>query len=191
MITIKSNIKEFLKAYRERVDKVKNVLNTFAEKLAERMREDMNQAIISSKAIWAPVVESDNPKEKQDERGKMGTYSSIPISISSIGENAVRVSIGDTLRPHTMKDGKVVNPAFFIEFGFGIIGQNNPMQNANEFGWIYNKSGHQEAWWYVGFDGGFRLSAGAKGINFMYNTIQRYKEGWKKFLQELMESANV
>ena len=39
----------------------------------------------------------------------------------------IRVSIGEKITPHNMSDGNRVNPAYFIEFGFGIVGQNNPM----------------------------------------------------------------
>lgn len=192
MITVKSNIKQFLENYRKKVENFKVVLNTVAEKLATRMAHDMYEEIARTENVWA----IDDKPNFHDETGKMGyahTGKSFEywFDIQHTSDRSVRVGIGENIQPHLMSDGNLVNPAYFIEFGFGIVGQNNPMKNADAYNWIYNKKNHNEAWYYGGYDAEIHLSDGAKGINFMYNTIQRYKDNWQKYLGELLkEQAN-
>lgn len=194
MIKVSSNINEFLKHYKKRVSNFKDMLENIAEKLAKRMSEDMYKEIQENEAMWAPF----NPETEQNERGKMGTYKGKSFDfwfeINSMGENAVRVSIGEKIKPHEMSDHSLVNPAYFIEFGFGIIGQQSPAKNAELYGWSYNKNNHSkynnppdDPWIYEGFDHWLRQSRGAEGINFMYRTIDKYRNGWKYYLKELLE----
>ena len=182
MITVNSNINEFLENYRKRVANFKTVLNSIAQKLAERMSADMKKIIFDETYTWSPDAE-DN-----DETGKMAYHRGVDISfdITSIGDNAVRVSIGGNLDKHEMSDGTMVNPIYFIEFGFGLRGKENPATNHSKFGWEYNKNSHNDAWWYEGWDGEWHLSDGAKGTNFMYRTIDAYRNGWKQYLKEIM-----
>lgn len=191
MIKIKSNIDSFLNKYRKKCETFKTSLREVAEKLAKRMSEDMFDIISKNEDVWA-INDKDN---FNDESGKMAFHKGKNLedwfTIESIGDNAMRVSIGDNLRKHEMEDGSLVNPAYFVEFGFGIVGQDNPMKNADRYNWRYNKNGHIEAWTYEGWDGLLHESSGAKGINFMYNTIQDYKNNWLKYLNELMENANA
>ena len=192
MITVKSNINEFLKNYRKKVANFKSTLNVLAEKLAERMSADMKDIIFKETYTWSP--DADN----NDETGKMAYHRGVDIAfdITSIGNNAVRVSIGENLSKHEMKNGDIVNPIYFIEFGFGVRGQRNPATNHSKFGWEYNLNNHTEGgdpdspWWYEGFDGEYHLSDGTKGINFMYRTIDKYRNGWQQYLKELMTEIN-
>lgn len=173
MITIKSNIKQFLENYRKKVENLKVVLDNVAEKLAQKMCAFMALEISSLKYVWV-------------EEGNLQDVKNIDFDIESIGTNSVRVSIGKNLTPFEMKDGTLVNPAFFIEFGFGIVGQNNPKQNHEAFDWEYNINGHTTAWYYKYNDEYYR-SEGRQGINFMYNAQQKAKE----FLMEILkEQAN-
>lgn len=183
MIRVKSNIKGFLKAYRKKVENVKSILNGFAEKLAQRMSEDMLDEILTTKATWAPN------ELQQDETGKMGTIEDVKFEIVSTSNTSVKVVIGENLPKHKMSDGNVVNPVYFIEFGFGIMGKENPQEKAEDFGWIYNKEGHEVAWWYKGFDNKSHYSKGAVGINFLYRTIDKYKKDWKDYLIQLLNEG--
>lgn len=186
MITVKSNIDKFLKNYRKKVEARKSVLNGIAEKLAKKMSNDMKDIIKREMYVWSP--DADN----NDETGKMAYHRSKidnMFSIESLGYNSVRVSIGDNLQKHDMGDGNLVNPAYFIEFGFGLRGQANPANNHEKYGWKYNLNSHNDAWYYEGWDGEFHISDGTVGTNFMYNTIQEYRNNWKKYLNELMAEA--
>lgn len=188
MITVKSNINEFLKTYRKKVGNFKTMLNSIAKKLAERMSADMKKIIFEETYTWSPDAD-DN-----DETGKMAFHRGVDIAfdITSIGDNAVRVSIGNNLQQHEMTDGTMVNPIYFIEFGFGVRGQQSPAPNHSKFGWEYNINGHTKGgyppspWAYEGWDGEWHLSDGTKGTNFMYRTIDAYRNGWRQYLKELM-----
>lgn len=170
-VKVKSNIKEFLENYRKKVENFKVILNTIAEKLAQKMVEFMRNEIETNRFQWA-------------EKGKLETITNVDFAITPLGEKSVRVSIGDNLRKYTMSDGTLVNPAFFIEFGFGIVGQNNPKKNHEYFDWEYNINGHTHAWFYVGFDGQFYESKGVEGINFMYKAQLNAKQYLKELLKE-------
>lgn len=183
MITVKSNIDEFLKAYKKKVDRFQSVLQGFAEKLAKKMSDDMLQDIFTTKMTWAPN------ELQQDETGKMGTIEDVRFDIVPTSNTSVKVVIGENLPKHIMTDGTLVNPVYFIEFGFGIVGQENPQKNTENFGWVYNKEGHETAWWYKGFDGKAHYSKGAAGINFLYRTIDKYKTDWKNYLIQLLNEG--
>ena len=75
-----------------------------------------------------------------------------------------------------MSDGTLVNPAFFIEFGFGILGEKAPMKDHEKCEWEYNINGHTKGWSYLGRDGDFHGSKGRVGTNFMYNAKQKAKD---------------
>jgi hypothetical protein len=187
MITISSNINEFLKTYRKKVEKIKNVLLGIAEKLANQMAQDMYNEIKRTENIWAIEDNLNN----HDETGKMGFHMGKDFNywfdIQLLENNSARVTIGQKAEPHILKDGTIVNPAFFIEFGFGIVGQNNPAKNSEAVGWVYNKNNHEKAWQYLGWDFVDHISDGAKGINFMYNTIEKYRGNWSNYLKQLFK----
>ena len=158
------------------------------------MSEDMKAIIRNQMYVWSP--DADN----NDETGKMAYHRDKiegMFQIENLGNNSVRVSIGENLQKHELSDGTLVNPAYFIEFGFGVRGQKSPAKNHEKYGWEYNLNNHDESgfplpspWVYEGWDGGFHTSDGTVGTNFMYLTIQKYKDNWLKYLKELMESAN-
>ena len=176
MISVKSNIKGFIENYKKKVANLNIVLNNIANKLAEKMSTDM-KSLIQTDSKWK-------------EHGNLSKINNVDFRIEPISQNSVRVHIGEKLPKFEMSDGTLVNPAFFIEFGFGIIGQNSPKQGAEKHDWQYNIRGHKDAW-YFWYEGVLMESEGREGINFMYNTIQRYKDNWQNYLKELLkENAN-
>lgn len=173
MITIRSNIDKFLDNYRKKTSAVKTSLTNIAEKLAQKMSTDMAFEISQLRYVWV-------------EEGNLSTVSNIDFDINVVGTNSVRVSIGNNLTPFEMSDGTLVNPVYFIEFGFGIVGENNPKENHAKYDWEYNINGHEGAWYYRGLNGELLESSGREGINFMYRVIQNYKYNWKNYLNELI-----
>lgn len=176
MITVKSNINEFLKNYKKRIANFKIMLNQLAVKLAERMSEDMKKRI-QEDTRWK-------------EHGNLSTINNVDFTIEPIGENSVKVIVGKNLPKFEMSDGTLVNPAFFIEFGFGIEGQDKPKENHDKYNWQYNIRGHEDSWFFW-YDGILMESKGREGINFIYNVLEEYRTNWQQYLKELMESINV
>ena len=176
MITVKSNITEFLKNYRKKVGDFKSTLNVLAEKLVERIKADMLRVIEGKQFVW------------QEEAGNLAEIepSDIDFTTTQVGENTIRVSIGERLPRFPMSDGTRVNPIYFIEFGFGIEGQENPMANTEKYGWRYNINHYIDGWTYLDSDGEEQFSRGREGTNFLYNTIETYRTNWKQYVAEIM-----
>ena len=176
---ISSNIDEVLKRFGKRREALRLTLENFAEQLAEKMSEDMKTEIFSNRSVWA-------------EKGGLDYITSVQFDIVKTGNNSVRINIGGNLPKHKMSDGTLVNPVYFIEFGFGIEGEDSPMKNADKYDWEYNINGHQHGWTFAGRDGLFHYSEGREGLNFLYNTIEKYKQNWKDYLIEMIkENLNV
>lgn len=92
-----------------------------------------------------------------------------------IKDNVATIYIGRNTKPIEMKDGRTVNPYYFIEFGWGIRGEESPVNYHSQNGWEYNINGHIHAWWYVGSNGEPRASYGRTGIDFLYRAMQKLK----------------
>ena len=172
MITVTSNIEEFLKHYKKRIQNFNDELGSIAEKLAKRMSEDMKR-LIQSDRRW-------------QEHGNLSIINDVDFRIEKLSTNSVKVFIGENLPKFIMTDGTLVNPSFFIEFGFGIVGEQKPKEGSKKHNWEYNINRHKESWffWYNGI---LMESEGREGLNFIYNTIQRYKDNWTSYLKELLE----
>ena len=179
MVSITSNIDQFLKDFRRVTYGYNSVIRLIAIKVAQRMCEDMALEISQLKYIW------------EEDGGGMSDLPQIDFDIKSESEGSIVVSIGENLPKLEMKDGNTVNPAYFIEFGFGIVGQNSPKHNRSKYDWKYNIHGHEHEWYFRGKYNELLKSSGREGINFMYNVIQKYKKGWKDVFESLIEERNL
>lgn len=171
MITIKSNINSFLKAYRKRINPIINVLPVFAEKLAKKMSEDMQN-----------FIKTDN---RWKDNGNLSRVNTVDFRTERLSDNSVRVFVGENLPQFEMRDGTMVNPAFFIEFGFGIVGENKPKQRADKYSWRYNINDRGDAWWFK-FDGEWFKTKGKEGLNFIYIIMDKYRNGWREYFEQLI-----
>lgn len=196
MIKVSSNINSFLKHYKKKVEAFKASLDDLAYKLAQKMSSDMAYEIASLRYVWT-------------EEGNLDKVSGVDFNIVKTSETSVRVTIGDSLPKITVGDSQIsrlrgrvpqeVNPVYFIEFGFGIAGERNPQKNHEEHGWEYNINQHKSAWFYYDStvvpaeDGSgewkppLLRSEGRQGINFMYNTIEKYRGNWLMYVSELIK----
>ena len=179
VITTTSNINGFLDKFRRKSRAITDSIKEIATRLAEVMSEDMAIEISSLKYIW------------EEDLGGMSNLPPIDFQITPIGNTEVVVMVGKHMPRLKMKDGTYVNPAYFIEFGFGIVGQEDPKKGYKEYDWEYNVNDHDKAWYFRGKDGSLQKSAGREGINFMYNTIQKYKDKWKDLFIELVKEKSL
>ena len=175
MIKVTSNIDGFIEAYKKRIKLFENKLNKIAKKLAKRMVDDMEKLIKEDKR-W-------------QEHGNLSRIDKVDFRIESISTQSVKVYVGEKLPKFEMTDGEFVNPAYFIEFGFGIVGQEKPKINHDKYGWEYNIHDYKESWLFF-YDGILMESSGREGINFIHNTVQKYRDNWKVYLKELMEQED-
>ena len=94
------------------------------------------------------------------------------------------ILIGQNTAPIEMKDGRMVNPYLFIQFGYGIVGEENPVQYHLFNRWEYNVNNRVKAWTYIGGDGKTYWTRGRKGTNFFYNVINKYRSEWKNIVRD-------
>lgn len=176
MITISSNINDFISKYKNRVNKINAVLGMLAERLAQRMSADMKE-LIDKDRRW-------------QEDGNLSRISQVDFRVETIENNKVRVHVGENLPKFVMmNDGTLVNPAFFIEFGFGIVGEQNPKQNHSAYNWEYNINGHKTSWFFR-YEGKLIRSSGREGVNFIYTIMQEYKNNWEKYFRDLLSEID-
>lgn len=171
MINITCNINEFLSNYKKKTNSFIFTLQKLAYDLAVKISQDMRNMILKD-TRW-------------EEEGNMSDINDVTFRPEILSNNMVRVHIGENLPLIEMSDGTLVNPAFFIEFGFGIVGEQNPKENHENYGWDYNINDHKD-YWFFKYNGELLKSKGREGINFMYITMQEYAIKWKAYFYELL-----
>ena len=174
MITVKSTgvdkIIERIKSIQDSCNV--NSLSPITEKIAERIKDFIINRYISTGTVW------------QEKNGNLSTVSGDDVLVIKNADNYV-ITIGSRTQPFDMPDHSndtsglyaglptQVNPYFFIEFGFGIAGQDSPVKNAEKWGWRYNIHNHTQAWTFIGLDGTPTESIGVHGagaINSLLNS---------------------
>lgn len=108
-----------------------------------------------------------------------------------VGQNTPRITLGN---------GDQVNPYLFIEFGFGIEGQEHPALYARENQWQYNINQHKNFIIYANEYYNSSMTKedrklntvwtrGTKGINFFYNTTRKYRKIWRDLVSKDIKLA--
>lgn len=181
-IKIKSNFSEFAKRIRQIPELIDEAMRFAVEEVLERMQNDMKNEIESMRSVW---LEKGSQLDYVDSIQHLGNDIEYEISGNSgiiyVGRNTMEIE---------MKDGRMVNPYFFIEFGYGIVGADNPVQYSSQSGWAYNVNGHRNSWSYAAWDSNpddprWIHTKGRRGIDFFYRITRKYRENWK----ELAEAA--
>lgn len=186
MINIKSNINDFIKRFDNRIKKVNNSLENIAYRIAQEMSNDMMREISLNRFVWL------------QQGSELENIGAIDFNILKTGNNSVIVSIGESLPKirvgesvSSKKRGQPIqdiNPMFFVEFGFGIIGEQRP-KNTMSYEWEYNINDRNNSWYFKGrFDELYKTSGG-EGINFMFNTIIKYRNKWKEIVMREIKEA--
>ena len=176
MIKIKSNINSILKTFKERQSAIKNINITVAKQVAYEIAKQIKSDIVLNKPTW------------YESAGGMSINYGTDVVVDETSSGAL-IRIGENTSKLIMADGSQINPYYFIEFGFGIIGANNSAANSIKYGWAYNIKGHIEPWIIPGSE---TLSSGTQGINFLYNNVYVNKDKWVSLAkQKVMEAFNV
>jgi len=168
MIQIDSNIDKVLKSLKEKQKKLRIVISRISKIVAEQIKQDMIREIELTRSQWSESYERIG--------GVVNPSNQITVNYNI---NGARISIGNSAEKLVMADGGTVNPYYFIEFGFGVIGETSPAKNSSIAGWEYNINKHSKGWYFTGTDEKSHKSYGRIGINFMYNAVQKNKHKWQ------------
>lgn len=189
MILVKSNIDNLIKSFEKFRNAYKVSLETIAERLGKVMCEEMISEIERSRSIWLQP------------NGNLENVANIDYTITKSGENFIRVTLGENLplikvgdtRYSLPQNKKIsyVNPLYFIEFGWGVIGEQNPKNGTTTYSWKYNINEHgrqtENPFYFWGNDGMLVETQGREGVNFLYNTLEKYRTKWKQTLINLIK----
>ena len=147
-----------------------NSFDSILEKIANRVRSYIIDDYKLNGTIWREV------------NGNLETVSGDDVIVEKNGASYI-VSIGKNTQPFDMNDGTFVNPYFFIEFGFGISGELNPVGFADRFGWEYNIRPHLHPWRFKGQDGSLVWTTGGKGVGAISTLIN---SAFQRIVNEVM-----
>lgn len=169
--SLKSNYNDFIKRLSKIPEAVDIETQSAMNTLLSEMCESMKQIINSERATWFEYGSPLSAISGDD----------ITYSLTDDGTGGI-IYVGKNTEPFEMSDGRTVNPYLFIQFGFGIQGQNNPVQYATQRRWEYNINEHTKGWAFIGIDDEPHWTTGRIGIDFFYRVIEEYKEKWKEVL---------
>ncbi len=188
MVTVKTkNLDKVIEKFSNFKDRFDTEhLNKIANKIANKVRDFIELTYTSTKIIW------------QEENGNLKEISGNDVKVIN-DSTRFFVTIGAETTPFEMpkrteKSGqqyqglpKFVNPYFFIEFGFGIIGANNSSKYANKFGWKYNIRPYSNRWHFKGLDGTRTESRGGKGANAIGKLATNFRQICEEVITEEMK----
>lgn len=173
-VKLKSNYNNFMRHIQNLPDMLDESTYFAVDSVMERLCEFMANEIQSQKDVWCQQWST---LELIDNQMPFGTDIKYEIK-----DNVGTIYIGRDTPKIEMSDGTMVNPYYFIEFGWGIRGEENPIRYHEQNQWSYNINDHTTAWWYIGYNGKPRASYGRQGIDFLYKAMQKFKPEFKKEL---------
>lgn len=171
-IQVKSNFNQFKRRFAKLPRLLDDAVQNSMKEILENMCREMKERLASATKHWfdnggleAVYQSSGNQDIEYTIEGNKGTI--------LVGKNSSQLKL---------KDGRVVNPYLFIEFGYGIIGEENPSPKAYLYDWEYNVNNHEKAWVFMGINGDKEWTMGQKGFDFFYPVVDKYQKEWKKIV---------
>lgn len=173
-IKIKSNWHRFKQHLELLPKQIEDETQKAMEKILEKMCKEMKARLNSASKYW---MDNGGLEAIYDVNGNQDIE-------YEIVDNKGTLYVGRNTSRLKLKDGRVVNPYLFIEFGYGILGQNNANPKAYLQDWEYNVNNHEKAWWFVGLNGERTWTMGQRGFDFFYPVIEKYKKEWKNIVSK-------
>lgn len=166
MVTIKSTgVDEIIKSVKAMQENVSTAtISPMMDKIAERVKDYIIEEYKRYGSIWRE--KNGNLEEiSGDDVVIIKNIGSYIITIGSETQPFDMISYESLKNPNYSGLPSEVNPYFFIEFGFGITGGNNQIENAPKFGWRYNIRPWRNGWHFTGRDGSRgNWSTGGRGV---------------------------
>ena len=186
MINIKSNIRNVRKSFQKYVSQFNNKLNKAIEYITATFYEEIVKNV--NQCLPDPVRDSalSNDIEVDD-------YSFMyDIVIEKVNDLYYKIKLGEN-SGRKAKDGSIVNPFYYYEFGFGFVGLGgfDNYDKAFEFGWDYDVNNHGSAGWNYKINGQTYWTSGLNGLGFLQKTIDWYKENKEQILKDAIKKAGL
>lgn len=178
-ITVKksNNFDKTIESYIERLKRLKyieDIKTLILTSVANAMVNDMKMLLSGNIPEWSYPMPDGNDSSYQPSANEIQLKSvSNGVATITVGDNAPLIQMSKKGKYTPNSDGAMVNPFFFIEFGFGLKGEANPIDNITSYDWEYNINNHtndkaQFSW---------KIN-GAVGVGFIQHTIRDYSTRW-------------
>lgn len=165
---VKDNFDDFMKRFNAFAQSFEPTMQDVMNTLLSDMCEEMKQEIDENRSQW-------------EESGSALELLQLGDDIEyEIAGNHGFIYVGRNTNKIKMEDGRDVNPYLFIEFGWGIAGEQQPIQYSAQRRWEYNINAHDKAWVFMGYDNRPHKSIGRVGIDFFYRVVKKYRKIWKQ-----------
>lgn len=184
-INLKSNYSQFMKRMQAIPRNIEIYSKEVVENILQRMCEDMKKKLSLASDLWKDnggleqIYNIHGGTDVEYEIGGNGKSGTIYI-----GRNTSKIIVGKNDKQNT------VNPYLFIQFGFGLSGEEKPAEYAVQRGWEYNVNKHTKAWVYMGINGKKQYTTGQVGYDFFYSVLKKYRKEWKKIAEEALFEQN-
>lgn len=177
MLKIKSNIKTFNRKFA----KFTNNFNKKIEKAIEDITNQFYNQIVTNINLYLP-----DPKQVDDFSFMYDiniTKENDMLFLIKLGENSGRVAT----------DGTIVNPFYYFEFGFGMVGLGgfSNYDKAFDFGWDYDVNNHSYFGWYYKINGVNYWTDGFEGLGFLQKTVNWYKDNKEEIIKNALEKVGL
>lgn len=185
-VVMRDNYDEFMKTFinKTRIIVEDETMMKATRDLLEKMCAEMRQIIQENRPIWEEPFSQMEALELGDDVDYELTENGGRILV---GQRTQRIQVGSAKysgQKRLIENKALVNPYLFIEFGWGIAGEQAPVKYAYQRGWKYNINDHQQAWVFLGTDMKAHKTAGRVGIDFFYSVINKYRKEWKKIFKD-------
>ena len=153
------------------------ITDTFYDELVKNINQDLPDPI---RNILTNEIEEDDFSFIND------------IKIEKVNDLLFKIKLGDN-SGRLAKDGTVVNPFYYYEFGFGIMGEGTYKNyfEAIQFGWAYDVNLHGYAGWTYKVNGTTYWTNGVNGLGFLQRTVDWYKDNKDKIISDALQKVGL
>ena len=153
------------------------ITDTFYDELVKNINQDLPDPI---RNILTNEIEEDDFSFIND------------IKIEKVNDLLFKIKLGDN-SGRLAKDGTVVNPFYYYEFGFGIMGEGTYKNyfEAIQFGWAYDVNLHCYAGWTYKVNGTTYWTNGVNGLGFLQRTVDWYKDNKDKIISDALQKVGL